>query len=43
MSQTTFGLIILGSLLIMCSGMTVWAEWPNVKSWCAKHGLLRSH
>ncbi|MCS3473044.1 hypothetical protein M2401_006812 [Pseudomonas sp. JUb42] len=43
MSQDTFGLIIMGSLLMVCSGMVVWAKWREVKDWCSKHGLLRQH
>jgi hypothetical protein len=43
MSQDTFGLIILGGILVLCTGMTIWAEWSNVKTWCSKHGLIRSH
>jgi hypothetical protein len=41
MSQNTFGLIILGGVLVACSSMAIWAEWPNVKRWCSKHGLTR--
>lgn len=43
MSQTAFGLIILGSLFALSTGVTIFADWPNIRSWCIKHGLLRSH
>jgi predicted transporter len=36
MSQTAFGLMILMSLLLVCTGMAVWAEWPNVKQSLSK-------
>ncbi|AZC24829.1 hypothetical protein C4K39_3155 [Pseudomonas sessilinigenes] len=41
MSQTTFGLIMLTGLLLVCVSMAVWADWPNVKRKCQK--LLRAH
>jgi len=41
MSQTTFGILLLTSLLVLCLGMAVWADWPNVKRQCQK--LLRVH
>ncbi len=41
MSQTTFGIVVLTSLLVLCLGMAAWADWPNVKRQCQK--LLRVH
>lgn len=43
MSQTAFGLIMLGCLLALSTGMTVLADWPDIKRWCIKHGLFRAH
>ncbi|ABR86679.1 TPA: hypothetical protein ACKPYC_006695 [Pseudomonas aeruginosa] len=31
MSQTTFGVIMLTALLVVCLSMAAWADWPNLK------------
>jgi len=36
MSQTTFGVIMLLSLLAACLTMAAWADWPNLKRRLAK-------
>ncbi len=41
MSHTAFGIIMFTALLLICVGMAVWADWPNVKRRCQK--LLRAH
>nr|WP_256546998.1 MULTISPECIES: hypothetical protein [Pseudomonas] len=43
MSQTVFGMIIMTCLLLFCSGMAVWAKWPDIKDWCHKHRLHQRH
>ena len=41
MSQTTFGILMLTALLLICCGMAVWADWSNIKRRCQK--ILRPH
>ncbi len=41
MSQTTFGIIMLSLVLVVCVGMPVWLDWPNVKAKALK--LILSH
>ena len=41
MSQTAFGILMLGGLLTLCTGLTVWADWPNLKQKAQK--LLGHH
>ncbi|MFG9964341.1 hypothetical protein ACG3QT_00485 [Pseudomonas paraeruginosa] len=36
MSQTEFGMIIMTSLVVICSGIALWFSWPQVKTWCQK-------
>lgn len=43
MSQTAFGLLIVGSFFAFTTGVTVFADWQNIKRWCVKHRLIRSH
>ena len=43
MSQTEFGMIIMTSLVVICSGIALWFSWPQVKSWCQKHRILPRH
>lgn len=43
MSQTAFGLTMLGCLLVLGTSMTILADWPDIKRWCAKHRLFRTH
>lgn len=40
MSQTEFGMIIMTSLVVICSGIALWFSWPQVKTWCQKHRIL---
>lgn len=37
MSQEVFGFLLLTCLLFFCSGMAVWAKWPEIKGYLAKH------
>lgn len=37
MSQEVFGFLLLTCLLLFCSGMAVWAKWPEIKGYLAKH------
>ncbi|WP_194965676.1 hypothetical protein [Pseudomonas aeruginosa] len=32
MSQTEFGMIIMTSLVVICSGIALWFSWPRLKS-----------
>ncbi len=41
MSQTTFEIIMLSLVLVVCVGTPVWLDWPNVKAKALK--LIRSH
>ncbi|EKA30417.1 TPA: hypothetical protein ACQTZV_000391 [Pseudomonas aeruginosa] len=43
MSQTEFGMIIMTSLVVICSGIALWFSWPQVKTWCQKHRIIPRH
>ncbi|MEX6765937.1 hypothetical protein AB2C82_19995 [Pseudomonas aeruginosa] len=45
MSQTTFGVIMLTALLVVCLSMAAWADWPNLKRKLTKfnHRHYRPH
>lgn len=38
MSQTEFGMIIMTSLVVICSGIALWFSWPQVKNRCSPSG-----
>ena len=40
MSQTEFGMIIMTSLVVICSGIALWFSWPQVKTWCQNIGFF---